>query len=65
MTVYQYPNYLMHHGVKGMYVDPISQFHGEHEFILQRNSSFKIVDYVANGNGTITDVIVELIDQTV
>lgn len=48
-----------------MYVDPISQFPGEHEFILQRNSSFKIVDYVANSNGTITDVIVELIDQTV
>lgn len=52
-------------GSKGMYVDPISKFQGEHEFILQRNSSFKIVDYVANGNGTITDVIVELIDQTV
>ncbi len=52
-------------GSKGMYVDPISQFPGEHESILQRNSSFKIVDYVANSNGTITDVIVELIDQTV
>ena len=52
-------------GSKGMYVDPISKFQGEHEFILQRNSSFKIVDYVAKGNGTITDVIVELIDQTV
>lgn len=52
-------------GSKGMYVDPISQFSGEHEFILQRNSSFKIVDYVTKGDGTITDVIVELIDQTV
>lgn len=52
-------------GSKGMYADPISQFPGEHEFILQRNSSFKIVDYVANSNGIITDVIVDLIDQTV
>ena len=52
-------------GSKGMYVDPISQFPGEHEFILQRNSSFKITDYVTNDNGVITDVIVELIDQTI
>ena len=52
-------------GSKGMYVDPISEFQGEHEFILQRNSSFKIIDYVTKGNGTITDIIVELIDQTV
>lgn len=52
-------------GSKGMYVDPISSYKGEHEFILQRNSSFKIIDYVANDSGTITDVIVELIDQTV
>ena len=52
-------------GSKAMYVEPLSSYKGEHEFILQRNSSFKIMDYVANDNGTITDVIVELIDQTV
>ena len=52
-------------GSKAMYVDPISQFPGEHEFILQRNSSFKITDYVTNDNGIITDIIVELIDQTI
>ena len=52
-------------GSKGMYVAPISQFSGEHEFILQRNSSFKITDFIRNDKGQISDLIVELIDQTI
>lgn len=52
-------------GSKGMYVAPISQFSIEHEFILQRNSSFKISDFVRDDKGEISDLIVELIDQTI
>ncbi len=48
-----------------MYVAPISQFSIEHEFILQRNSSFKISDFVRDDKGEISDLIVELIDQTI
>lgn len=52
-------------GSKGMYVAPISKFSSEHEFILQRNSSFMINDFIRNDKGQITDLIVELIDQTI
>lgn len=52
-------------GSKGMYVDPISTFKGEHELLLQRNSSFVIKSVSKNSNGKITDVLVELIDQTI
>lgn len=30
-------------GTKGMYVDPISEHSGEHELLLQRNTTFKIM----------------------
>lgn len=52
-------------GSKGAYVDPVSSYVGEHEFLLQRNSSFKINDVIAKDDGTITDIIVELIEQTI
>ncbi len=51
-------------GSKGMYVDPISTCSGEHELLLQRNSTFTIKKVVTNSQGKITDILVELIDQT-
>ena len=51
-------------GSKGMYVDPVSTFKGEHELLLQRNSSFVIKSLTKDYHGKVTDVLVELIDQT-
>lgn len=52
-------------GSKGMYVDPVSKHKGEHELLLQRNSSFVIKSVVKNDDGKITDILVELVDQTI
>lgn len=52
-------------GSKGMYVDPISKHYAERELLLQRNSSFRIVDFKVDPKfGDVTDIFVELIDQT-
>ena len=50
-------------GSKAAYVNPISSHMGENEFVLQRNSTFKINDVISKADGTITDVIIELIEQ--
>lgn len=50
-------------GTKGMYIDPISSCHGEHEFLLQRNSTFRILDLKTDVNGNITDIMMEVANQ--
>ena len=51
-------------GSKGMYVDPVSTYKGEHELLLQRNSSFVVKSLTKDKYGNVTDILVELIDQT-
>lgn len=50
-------------GTKGMYVDPISEYKGEHEFLLQRNTSFEILDYKTDSTGKIIDIFVKVVSQ--
>ena len=50
-------------GTKGMYVDPISAVKGEHEVLLQRNTTFKIVDFQLGATGAVTDLFVEVVEQ--
>lgn len=50
-------------GTKGMYVVPISSHSGEHEFLLQRNSTFRILDLKTDGEGNITDIMMEVANQ--
>lgn len=51
-------------GTMGAYVDSISECPGEMEFLLQRGSVMKIIDYAIE-NGKITDIVVEVVDQIV
>lgn len=50
-------------GTQGMYVDPISKKRGEYEFLLQRNTKFKIQDFKTNDEGSITDLMLSVVDQ--
>lgn len=52
-------------GSKGMYVDPVSTYKGEHELLLQRNSSFVVKGVTKDARGKVSDVLVEIIDQTI
>lgn len=48
-------------GTKGMYVDPISQFRGEDELLLQRNTTLEIMD--ANHDGGKLNIIAKVVSQ--
>lgn len=50
-------------GTKAMYVDPISAFKGEHELLIQRNSTFAITNFVKGEDGNIKELFVEVIKQ--
>jgi len=52
-------------GSKGMYVDPISFNKGEHEFLLQRNTRFRIHDFRSDDNGKLTDLMISVIEQII
>lgn len=51
-------------GTMGAYIDAISESPGESEFLLQRGSVLKIIDYAIK-DGKITDIVAEVVDQIV
>lgn len=51
-------------GTQAMYVDPISCFRGEHEILVQRNSTFEIKEIKTDSQGYIQSVVLVLIEQT-
>jgi hypothetical protein len=51
-------------GTQAMYVDPISNYHGEHEILVQRNSTFEIKEIKTDSKGYIESLVLVLIEQT-
>lgn len=51
-------------GTQALYLGKQSMFPHEQELLLQRNSSFKVLDVKTNSLGQIVDLIVEVVDQT-
>lgn len=49
----------VHKGVSGMYVDPISHFMGEHEFLFNRDTYFKVHQIKTDSNGRIVELVLE------
>lgn len=50
-------------GTQGMYVDTISAYKGENEFLLQRGSTFMIENLVFGKKGEIKDIILNVVSQ--
>lgn len=51
-------------GTQAMYVDPISNYRGEHEILVQRNSTFEIKEIKTDSQGYIKSLVLVLIEQT-
>lgn len=51
-------------GTQAMYVDPISNYRGEHEILVQRNSTFEIKEIKTDSKGYIESLVLVLIEQT-
>lgn len=51
----------VHKGTSGMYVDPISMNRGEYEFLFNRSTDFKVHAIKANGQGKITELVLETV----
>ena len=49
----------VHKGVSGMYVDPISHFQGEYEFLFNRDTYFKVHQIKTDSRGRIVELVLE------
>ena len=49
----------VHKGVRGMYVDPISENSGEYEFLFGRDTEFKVHMIRTGSNGRIRELVLE------
>lgn len=50
-------------GSQAMYVDPISQYQGEYEILVQRNSTFEIKEVKTDSKGYIEGLVLMLVEQ--
>ena len=50
-------------GVSGMYVDPISAYPGEYEFLFNRDTKFKVHQIKTDGNGRIVEMVLEALPR--
>lgn len=51
-------------GTQAMYVDPISNYRGEYEILVQRNSTFEVKDVKTDSYGHIKSLVLVLVEQT-
>lgn len=52
-------------GANAMFVDPISQYSGELELLVQRNSTFVVKDIISDASGNVSKIVMVLVDQTI
>lgn len=50
-------------GSQAMYVDPISAYSGEYEILVQRNSTFEIMEVKTDSRGFIEGLVLRLVEQ--
>lgn len=50
-------------GSQAMYVDPISAYKGEYEILVQRNSTFEIMEVKTDSRGYIEGLVLKLVEQ--
>lgn len=50
-------------GAQAMYVDPVSSCRGELEMLIQRNSTFEVKEIITDSYGTVTKMVLVLVEQ--
>lgn len=52
-------------GTKGLYVDKLSTNPGEYEYLLQRNTKYRLTGIAYDDKGNITDIMTEIVSQVI
>ena len=56
---------LLPKGSQAMYIDPVSSMKGEHEVLINRGAKYVIRDVQSNSKGSVSDLFIELIENTI